>query len=109
MPPKKASDINKVEQKKLWGRPGNTLEMGIVGLPNVGKSTTFNFLSKLSVPADNFPFCTKVPNKAKIAVHDDRFTNLCKIFKPKSQVSATLEIKDIAGLVPGASKGEGLG
>ena len=105
MPPKKEV----VEKKVLWGRPGNTLKMGIVGLPNVGKSTTFNLLSKLSVPAENYPFCTIEPNLAKVHVHDPRFEKLVEMWKPKSQVSATLSILDIAGLVPGASKGEGLG
>jgi obg-like ATPase 1 len=83
--------------------------MGIVGLPNVGKSTTFNVLSKLSVPAENYPFCTKDPNLAKVNVPDPRFDKLCEMWKPKSKVQATLSIVDIAGLVPGASKGEGLG
>jgi len=83
--------------------------MGIVGLPNVGKSTTFNLLSKLAVPAENFPFCTIDPNIARVNVPDDRFNKLCEVFKPKSEKPATLSIMDIAGLVPGASKGEGLG
>lgn len=93
----------------LLGRPKGTLKMGLVGLPNVGKSTTFNFLSKLSVPAENYPFCTLEPNLARISVPDEHFDNLCKIYQPKSQVSATLSIMDIAGLVKGAHKGEGLG
>lgn len=105
MPPKKEV----VDKKVLWGRPGNTLKMGIVGLPNVGKSTTFNLLSKLTVPAENYPFCTIEPNLAKVHVHDIRFDKLVEMWKPKSQVTATLSILDIAGLVPGASKGEGLG
>jgi len=105
MPPKKEA----AEKKVLWGRPGNTLKMGIVGLPNVGKSTTFNLLSKLSVPAENYPFCTIEPNLAKVHVHDPRFDKLVEMWKPKSKVTATLSILDIAGLVPGASKGEGLG
>ena len=58
--------------------------MGIVGLPNVGKSTTYNVLSNLHVPAENYPFCTIEPNKAIVPVPDDRFTQLCKMFKPKS-------------------------
>lgn len=106
MPPKKEAAP---EKKVLWGRPGNTLKMGIVGLPNVGKSTTFNLLSKLTVPAENYPFCTIEPNLAKVHVHDPRFDKLVEMWKPKSQVTATLSILDIAGLVPGASKGEGLG
>jgi len=58
--------------------------MGIVGLPNVGKSTTFNLMSKLSVPSENYPFCTIDPNNARVAVPDERFDHLCKVFKPKS-------------------------
>ena len=83
--------------------------MGIVGMANVGKSTTFNSLCKLNVPASNYPFCTIDPNIAKVAVPDDRFNKLCSMFKPKSEIAAALSIVDIAGLVPGASKGEGLG
>ncbi len=106
MPPKKEEAQPK---KIILGRPGNTLKMGIVGLPNVGKSTTFNLLSKLQVPAENFPFCTIEPNIAKVSVPDPRFDKLCSMWKPKSQVPAVLQIVDIAGLVPGASEGEGLG
>lgn len=83
--------------------------MGLVGLPNVGKSTTFNVLSNLSVPAENYPFCTKDPHMAKINIPDFRFVKLCELYNPKSKVSATLQITDIAGLVRGASEGEGLG
>mmetsp|Transcript_188 Transcript_188/g.395 ORF Transcript_188/g.395 Transcript_188/m.395 type:complete len:394 (+) Transcript_188:37-1218(+) len=97
------------EKKILWGRPGNSLKMGIVGLPNVGKSTTFNLLSKQSVPAENFPFCTIDPSSARVAVPDKRFDWLVEQWKPPSAVSAMLEIHDIAGLVKGASTGEGLG
>ncbi|KAL8445641.1 hypothetical protein Emag_005051 [Eimeria magna] len=83
--------------------------MGMVGLPNVGKSTTFNLLCKQSVPAENYPFCTIDPHEARMSVPDDRFKWLCGHFKPKSEVAATLSIFDIAGLVPGAHRGEGLG
>lgn len=95
--------------KVILGRVGNSLKMGIVGLPNVGKSSTFNLLSHLNVPAENFPFCTIEPNQARVAIPDDRFTKLCDIFHPKSKVPGTLTIFDIAGLVPNAHKGEGLG
>jgi len=105
MPPKKEEPPKKI----LLGRPGNTLKMGIVGLPNVGKSTTFNLLSKMHVPAENFPFCTIDPNIAQVSISDPRFDKLVEIHKPKSQVPACLKIVDIAGLVPGASEGAGLG
>jgi len=67
MPPKK-----KVEEPKehLWGRPKNTLKMGVVGLPNVGKSSTFNIMSRMAVPAENYPFCTIEPNFARVHVPD---------------------------------------
>ena len=97
------------EKKVLFGRASNTLRMGIVGLPNVGKSTTFNLLSNLSVPAENFPFCTIDPNLAKVNIPDKRYEKLVAMYKPKSRVPATLSITDIAGLVPGASEGQGLG
>jgi len=85
------------------------LKTGIVGLPNVGKSTLFNVLTKMGIPAENFPFCTIEPNHARVNVPDDRFRWLCDLYKPKSQVPAFLEIVDIAGLVKGAAGGEGLG
>lgn len=107
MPPKKSSE--QPVQPTLWGRPGNTLRMGIVGLPNVGKSSTYNVLANLNVPAENYPFCTIDPNKAIVPVPDDRFKKLCTMFKPKSEVAAVLQVVDIAGIVKGASKGEGLG
>ena len=96
-------------KKIILGRASNTLKMGLVGLPNVGKSTTFNFLSKMQVPAENYPFCTIDPTNAKINVPDKRFNVLVDMFKPKSQVLAQISITDIAGLVKGASQGEGLG
>ncbi|GLI64458.1 hypothetical protein VaNZ11_007730 [Volvox africanus] len=83
--------------------------MGIVGMPNVGKSTLFNLLTKVGVPAENFPFCTIDPNSARVNVPDDRFNWLCSLYKPKSAVSAFLDVVDIAGLVRGAAQGEGLG
>jgi obg-like ATPase 1 len=97
------------EGKLLLGRPGNHLKMGIVGMPNVGKSTLFNCLSKLNVPASNFPFCTIDPNVARVEVPDARWDWLCDHWKPVSRVPAYLTITDIAGLVKGASAGLGLG
>jgi obg-like ATPase 1 len=102
---KKATEPPKV----LLGRPGNNLKMGIVGLPNVGKSSTYNLLSKLSAPAENYMFCTIEPNKAKVEVPDARFDKLVEIYKPKKSVQASLTILDIAGLVKGASQGQGMG
>ncbi|SFF83771.1 redox-regulated ATPase YchF [Prevotella sp. KH2C16] len=85
------------------------LKCGIVGLPNVGKSTLFNCLSSAKAQAANFPFCTIEPNLGVITVPDDRLTKLAEIVHPGRIVPATCEIVDIAGLVKGASKGEGLG
>jgi GTP-binding protein YchF len=85
------------------------LQCGIVGLPNVGKSTLFNCLSNAKAQAANFPFCTIEPNVGVITVPDERLVKLTEIVQPKSIVPNTIEIVDIAGLVKGASKGEGLG
>ena len=85
------------------------LKCGIVGLPNVGKSTLFNCLSSAKAQAANFPFCTIEPNLGVITVPDERLTKLAEIVHPGRIVPATCEIVDIAGLVKGASKGEGLG
>jgi hypothetical protein len=85
------------------------LQAGIVGLPNVGKSTLFNALSNAKAVAANFPFCTIEPNIGVITVPDERLIVLEKIVNPQRVVPATVEIVDIAGLVKGASKGEGLG
>ncbi len=85
------------------------LKCGIVGLPNVGKSTLFNCLSNAKAQAANFPFCTIDPNVGTITVPDERMTKLSDIVKPQNIVPTTVEIVDIAGLVKGASKGEGLG
>jgi len=85
------------------------LKCGIVGLPNVGKSTLFNALTKAGIAAENYPFCTIEPNVGIVEVPDPRLDTLAAIAKPEKKVPATVEFVDIAGLVAGASKGEGLG
>ncbi len=85
------------------------LQCGIVGLPNVGKSTLFNCLSNAKAQAANFPFCTIEPNVGVITVPDERLNKLAELIHPQRIVPTTVEIVDIAGLVKGASKGEGLG
>ena len=85
------------------------LQCGIVGLPNVGKSTLFNCLSNAKAQAANFPFCTIEPNVGVITVPDERLNALAELVHPQRIVPTTVEIVDIAGLVKGASKGEGLG
>ena len=82
---------------------------GIVGLPNVGKSTLFNALTKAGIEAANFPFCTIEPNTGVVPVPDPRLDKLAAIVDPKRIIPTTMEFVDIAGLVEGASKGEGLG
>ena len=86
-----------------------SLKCGIVGLPNVGKSTLFNALTKAGIAAENYPFCTIEPNVGVVEVPDARLTALSEIVKPERIVPAVVEFVDIAGLVAGASKGEGLG
>ena len=85
------------------------MKAGIVGLPNVGKSTLFNCLSNTKAQSANFPFCTIEPNIGIINVPDQRLTELESYVNPEKVIPATVEIVDIAGLVKGASKGEGLG
>ena len=85
------------------------LQCGIVGLPNVGKSTLFNALTKAGIAAENYPFCTIEPNVGIVEVPDPRLDALSEIVKPQKVQPAIVEFVDIAGLVAGASKGEGLG
>ena len=82
---------------------------GIIGLPNVGKSTLFNALTRSSIEAENYPFCTIEPHVGIVAVPDSRLQELADIVVPEKIIPAHMEFVDIAGLVAGASKGEGLG
>ena len=86
-----------------------SIKCGIVGLPNVGKSTLFNALTASEIPAENYPFCTIEPNVGIVQVPDERLDAIANIVKPKKIIPTTMEFVDIAGLVSGASKGEGLG
>jgi len=109
MPPKKKGQ-DEEEKPKIIGRLSTNLKCGIVGLPNVGKSTFFNVLTKSSMAsAENFPFCTIDPNESRVPVPDERWDFLCQFHKPASKVPAFLNVVDIAGLVKGASEGQGLG
>ena len=85
------------------------LRCGIVGLPNVGKSTIFNALTKSLVPSENYPFCTIEQHIGIVSLPDSRLDELNKIFRPEKVTPASVEFIDIAGLVKGANKGEGLG
>lgn len=96
-------------KKVRLGRPGTSLKMGLLGMANIGKSSTFNLLTKLNVPVENRPFCTIDPNTALIHIQDPRFDQLVKLFQPHKVTPPVLRIVDIAGLVKGASEGYGLG
>ena len=85
------------------------MKLGIVGLPNVGKSTLFNAITNAGAASANFPFCTIEPNVGVVAVPDERLDKLAEMYNPKKYTPATIEFVDIAGLVKGASHGEGLG
>lgn len=108
MPPKKKEEAA-AKPPPLIGRMGVNLKIGILGLPNVGKSTFFNVLTKNAAPAENFPFCTIDPNESRVPVPDKRWEFLCDFFQPASKVPAYLNVVDIAGLVKGAHEGKGLG
>jgi len=101
VPKKKRPFLGKLEK--------NHCRIGIVGLPNIGKSSFFNILSTKQVPAENYPFCTIEPSQTQVAVPDKRFDHLVEVYKPAKNVHAVLEIWDIAGLVKGAHEGKGLG
>ena len=85
------------------------MKMGIVGLPNVGKSTLFNAITKAGAECANYPFCTIEPNVGVVPVPDERLDKLAEMYNPQKVTHAVIEFVDIAGLVKGASKGEGLG
>ena len=96
-------------EKPRFGRVKANLKMGILGLPNVGKSSLFNLLTEQSAAAENYPFCTIDPNESRCPVPDQRFEFLCNLWEPASKIPAYLMITDIAGLIRGASEGAGLG
>ena len=105
---------NRRQPHRQYRRPRCNISMktkvGVVGLPNVGKSTLFNALSRKSIAAaENYPFCTIEPNTSPIAMPDDRLERLAAMAGSRRAVSATLQLVDVAGLVRGASRGEGLG
>lgn len=104
---KKGTDLSTLPPR--FGRVKANLRMGILGLPNVGKSSLFNLLTEQAVAAENYPFCTIDPNESRCAVPDLRFNWLCDLWESPSRIPAYLLITDIAGLIRGASEGAGLG
>eukprot|EP01039_Chlorochromonas_danica_P002470 gene2470-2705_t len=98
-----------VQDGPRFGRVRSNLKMGVLGLPNVGKSSLFNLLTEQSVAAENYPFCTIDPNESRCPVPDARFEWLCELWQPGARIPAYLQITDIAGLIKGASEGAGLG
>lgn len=108
MPPKKDKEPEAPKCAR-FGRVRNTLKMGIVGMPNVGKSSLFNILTEQAIAAENYPFCTIDPNEGRCPVPDIRYDYLCDLWNPPSKYPAYLSIVDIAGLVKGAAEGQGLG
>jgi len=103
------ADAKPKEPRPILGRVKTHLKIGVVGLPNVGKSSLFQLLTKLEVKCENYPFCTIDPNTAKVPLPDPRWRWLCDHFKPKEEIPNYLEVVDIAGLVKGAASGAGLG
>ena len=93
----------------IYGRRTEKMKLGVVGLPNVGKSTLFNAITNAGAQAENYPFCTIEPNTGIVAVPDSRLSVLADMYHPKKVTPTTIEFVDIAGLVKGASRGEGLG
>tara|TARA_B100000768_G_scaffold136582_1_gene127544 strand:+ start:46 stop:507 length:462 start_codon:yes stop_codon:yes gene_type:complete len=109
MAPKKKEEDTGPSLAARFGRVKSNLKMGIVGLPNVGKSSLFNLLTQQAVAAENYPFCTIEPTDARCSVPDARYDDLISVWQPKSEYPAYLWCTDIAGLVRGASEGAGLG
>lgn len=109
MPPKNKAAAAPENKYVKFGRMKKNLKMGIVGLPNVGKSSLFNLLTDQAVAAENYPFCTIDPTENRCAVPDANYQHLVDMWKPPSKYPAYLMVTDIAGLVKGAAEGEGLG
>lgn len=110
MPPKKAAAAESASSRAArFGRVKSSLKMGIVGLPNVGKSSLFNLMCEMNAAAENFPFCTIEPNESQCVVPDERYDYLCGVWNPPSKHPSHLQVMDIAGLVRGAAEGAGLG